>query len=131
MFSKYRFPIFVLLVVFISRASAAQLPANDMYTAIRTNDLQKLRSLTSGKNPGTPDDRGRTPLMLASGVGSLDAMKVLLEAGADVNATDSFGATPLMFGIRDIAKVRVLLDAGARANDKSLTFALPPIILSP
>jgi len=75
--------------------------------------------MTSGKNPGTPDDRGRTPLMLAAGIGSIDAMKVLLEAGADVNAVDSFGATPLMFGIRYIAKVRVLLDAGARANDKS------------
>jgi ankyrin repeat protein len=57
--------------------------------------------------------------MLAAGIGSIDAMKVLIEAGADVNAADSFGATPLMFGVRDIAKVRVLLDAGARANEKS------------
>src|SRR5882672_3780570 len=109
--SKYRFPVFVLLAVFICRASAAQLPSGDIYAAIRNNDIPKLKSMTSGKNPGTPDDRGRTPLMLAAGVGSIDAMKALIEAGADVNAADSFGATPLMFGIRDIAKVRVLLDA--------------------
>ena len=119
MLSKYRFPAFVLLLVFIRCASAAQLASQDIYTAIRNNDLPKLRNLASGKNAGTPDDRGRTPLMLAAGVGSLDAVKILLEAGADVNAVDSFGATPLMFGIRDIAKVRVLLDAGARANEKS------------
>jgi ankyrin repeat protein len=117
--SKYRFPIFVLLAVFICRASAAQLPSANIYAAIRNNDLPKLKSLASGQNTGTPDDRGRTPLMLAAGVGSLDAMNVLIAAGTDVNAADSFGATPLMFGIRDIAKVRALLDAGARVNDKS------------
>ena len=119
MLSRYRFPVLVLLVVLICRASAAQLPAQEFYTAIRNNDLPKLRTLTSGKNPGTPDDRGRTPLMLAAYVGSIDAVKVLIEAGADVNAVDSSGSTPLMFGIRDVAKVRVLLDAGARANDKT------------
>jgi len=117
--SQYRFPVFALLAVFISGASAAQLPSTDIYSAIRNNDLQKLKSLTSGKNPGAPDDRGRTPLMLAASVGSLDAMKILVEAGADVNAPDTFGTTPLMFGIRDIAKVRLLLDAGARVNEKS------------
>jgi len=117
--SKYRFPAFVLLVVFICRASAAQLAPADIYTAIRNNDLPRLKGLASGQNVGTPDDRGRTPLMLAANVGSIDAMKVLIAAGADVNAADSFGATPLMFGIRDIAKVRVLLDAGARVNEKS------------
>ena len=118
MLSKYRFPVFVLLAVFICRASAAQL-SGDIYAAIRNNDLPRLKSLTNGKSAGTPDDRGRTPLMLAASIGSVEAMKILIEAGADVNAADSFGATALMFGIRDIAKVRVLLDAGARANDKT------------
>jgi ankyrin repeat protein len=116
--SKYRFPVFVLLAVFICRASAAQLPSADIYAAIRNNDLPKLKSLASAKNTGAPDDRGRTPLMLAASIGSVDAMKVLMEAGADVNAADNFGATPLMFGIRDMAKVRVLVDAGARVNEK-------------
>lgn len=119
MLSKYRFPVFVLLAVFICRASAAQLPSADIYAAIRNNDLPKLKSLASAKNTGAPDDRGRTPLMLAASIGSVDAMKVLMEAGADVNAADNFGATPLMFGIRDMAKVRVLVDAGARVNEKS------------
>jgi ankyrin repeat protein len=117
--SKFRFPVFVLIAVFICRASAAQLPSADIYTAIRNNDLAKLKSLAAGKNASTPDDRGRTPLMLAASVGTTDAMKVLIAAGADVNAADSFGSTALMFGIRDIAKVRVLLDAGSRADEKS------------
>ena len=117
--SKSLLSVFMLLAVFVSRVSSAQSPAEEFYRAIRNNDLAKLRSLTGGKNAGPADDRGRTPVMLAAGVGTIDAMKVLIDAGADVNAVDSTGATALMFGIRDIAKVRLLLEAGARATDKT------------
>jgi ankyrin repeat protein len=118
MFSRFRFPLFIFIIAMIGRASAAETSAADFYTAIRNNDLQTLKRLSAGKSGGV-DDRGRTPLMYAAGVGSPEAMRVLLADGADVNAADTFGVTALMFGTRDISKVRLLLDAGARANDKS------------
>jgi ankyrin repeat protein len=119
MLSKLRMPLCVLFLVLAGRATAAQNSFADVYTAIRNNDLKELQSLVAGKKAGIADERGRTPLMYAAGAGSIEAMKILLDAGADPNTADSFGATPLMFGIRDIAKVRLLLDAGARVNDKS------------
>lgn len=128
MFSKMFRLRAVLLLFCIVVIQAAQVPMTNqvlpplqslpgvVYNTIRNNDLPVLRSF---KDMESRDDRGRTPLMTAASIGTIDAMRVLLAAGADVNAADSFGVTPLMLGVRDIAKVRLLLDAGARANDKT------------
>ena len=42
--------------------------------------------------------------MHAAAIGSLEAVRLLLERGANVNAADSSGVTPLMFAARDAAK---------------------------
>jgi len=59
-----------------------------------------------------------TPLMYASRQGSLDAARVLVEARADLNATDPDGTTPLMFAVinghYDLAGF--LVDQGADVN---------------
>jgi ankyrin len=59
-----------------------------------------------------------TPLMYAARQGSLDAARVLVEAGAELNATDPDGTTPLMFtvinGHYDLAGF--LADKGADVN---------------
>jgi ankyrin repeat protein len=59
-----------------------------------------------------------TPLMYAARQGSLDAARVLVEAGAELNATDPDGTTPLMFtvinGHYDLA--RFLVEKGADVN---------------
>ena len=51
---------------------------------------------------------------------SLEAMKVLIAAGADVNAKDKYGITTLMHvaenGLLD--EVKLLIDAGADVNAK-------------
>lgn len=110
----------VILVVFvIAITHAAQVPTGNIYTAIRNNDLQAIRTLSAGKNIEQVDDRGRTPLMVAASIGSLESMQILISAGANVNAVDSFGVTPLMLGIRDIAKTRLLIAAGAKPNDRT------------
>jgi ankyrin repeat protein len=67
-----------------------------------------------------PDSRGGgTPLMNAGAVGSIDAMKLLLEHGAGVNLTSTNGATALMWSVTDIEKVRLLLARGANVNAAS------------
>jgi uncharacterized protein len=66
------------------------------------------------------DDEGRTPLMLAAGLGQVSVVSALLAAGADVNAVDRLGFTALFHachngdedrGYPDV--VTALLAAGA------------------
>lgn len=87
------------------------------YTAIRDNNLTQLKALldhSGGAN--LADNRQVTPLMYAAEVGSLDAMRLLIDRGADVNAQNGFGSTALMWSVDDPAKVRLLLDHGADVN---------------
>ncbi len=113
-----------LLAVFAAVA-AAQSPEKDperFYSAIRDNKLTELRALLDQKvtdqkvAADTADNRGITPLMYAAEIGSVDAMRLLLDRGADVNAQNAFGSTALMWSVSDAAKVRLLLDHGAQVN---------------
>src|SRR6266513_2218324 len=83
------------------------------YLPIRNNDLAAVRTLIRDPGPKVRDARGNSPLMYAAALGSLDTLKLLAEAGADVNLANDFGATPLMWCAGDIAKVRYLLSKGA------------------
>lgn len=61
---------------------------------------------------------GRTPLMLALSNGRLDLAWVLLEGGANVNATTNYGATPLRFAVwgstpQHVRMIQTLVAAGA------------------
>ncbi|MBM3793824.1 MAG: ankyrin repeat domain-containing protein [Acidobacteria bacterium] len=64
-----------------------------------------------------------TPLMFAVAYGPVDMVRLLLESGADVNARDTRGMTPLMLAVaseqQDPAIVKLLLSRGARREDKS------------
>ena len=88
---------------------------DSFYAAIRDNDLARLQALLKGgADPNVADARGgATPLMYAAAVGSVESMKMLLDQGAKVNGANSGGATPLMWSVTDINKVRLLLSRGA------------------
>jgi ankyrin repeat protein len=88
-----------------------------LYSAIRANDLRQIKALLDGgvsTKAETPD--GITPLMAAAEVGSLTAMKMLIERGADVNAKNTYGSTALMWSVTSPNKVRLLLDHDADVN---------------
>jgi len=97
----------------------AQDTSDRYYRAIRNNDLASLGSLVKTSDVNTRDARESTPLMYAAAYGSSDAMKLLLEAGADVNAKNAFDATALMWCSNDLAKVRLLIEKGANVNARS------------
>ena len=89
------------------------------YQAVRQNDMAALRKLVKQSGPNAADGRGNTPLMLASGMGTLEAMQILVESGASVRAANSTGTTALMWGAHDLAKVRLLVGKGAEINAKT------------
>ena len=68
---------------------------------------------------------GVLPIHVAAENGSLNAAKMLIEAGAEVNARTVNGWTPLLYASnyiyegRSLAMAKILLDAGARLGAKS------------
>ncbi len=71
-----------------------------------------------------------TPLMYACECGNAKMVKLLLEAGADVNARDYGGATPLMWASwgNNVEVLRLLIDAGAKVNDRDRDNGSTPLI---
>src|SRR4051812_44608769 len=73
--------------------------------------------------------RGETYLFEAVRRNQGDVAEALLRHGADVNASDSLGGTPLMLAVitidTDTSLTRVLLDAGADRNTTDNTGATP------
>ena len=66
------------------------------------------------------DEHGFTLLMQASLYATAGDVNDLLAQGADANAADIGGITPLMMAVEDTEKVRVLLKAGADPNAHSI-----------
>ncbi len=107
-------------------AAMAQSPER-FYSAIRENNLAQLKALLDQKvsdqkaSANVADDHGITPLMYAAEIGSVEAMRLLLDRGADVSAQNAYGSTALMWSVSDPAKVRLLLDHGAQVNTAART----------
>src|SRR6478672_3740027 len=84
---------------------------SDAIAIVRTADARKLRSrLDHGLSPDARDTDGNTLLMHAAVYGDLSCMRLLLNRGADVNASNGAGATALMRAAFDYDKVRLLVD---------------------
>ncbi len=72
--------------------------------------------LNAGADANEKLPLGRTPLMVASRTGNVDAMKVLLDHGAEVNAKENLrGTTPLMWAADEghAAAIQLLIQRGA------------------
>jgi N-acyl-D-amino-acid deacylase len=105
-------------------------PANvsPFYLPIRNNDVAALTALLHAPGPKARDARGNSPLMYAAALGTPDVLRLLLDAGADPNAANELGATPLMWCAGDAAKVKLLLAKGAKVNVRSKLGRTPLLI---
>jgi len=71
--------------------------SDDIFTAAEQNNVKRLEELIQdGSDVNELDwDRGSPPLHFACAAGNLDAIEVLLEYGAEINAQNKHGRTPL------------------------------------
>ena len=113
------FKVALFLPVLAGLTAAAQEPSDRYYAAVRDNDIPSLRAVLKSSDVNLRDTHGTTPLMYAAAVGSVDAMKMLLKAGADVNAKNAFDATALMWCINQPDMVELLLAKSAEVNARS------------
>jgi uncharacterized protein len=95
-----------------------------MHIVVARRDVTWLRFLAAkGANVNARNNKGETPLQLASNLGFVEGVEALLELGAKVDEPNSTGETPLIAAThrRDAAMARALLKAGAnpRRNDNS------------
>jgi ankyrin repeat protein len=113
--------------------------ATPLFRAIRSTDLVVVRLLMDkGANPSVKTKDGSTPLMVASGLGArrggdeevteaegradpLDAIKLFLNAGADVNSANALGNTALHYAAQTGANriVEFLAASGAKLDAKN------------
>jgi uncharacterized protein len=112
--------------------------------AAQANDVAVMRELVAhGADPNIPTNQDTTPLMVAAGIGhlpgmsrsteenALEAVKLCLELGADVNAANKTGDTALHGAAwRHFADsiVQYLVDHGAKIDAKNKRGWTPLVI---
>ena len=88
-------------------------------------DLKRVRELIGSRVylDAKEEKSGATPLTLAARFGKIGVLRMLIDAGADVNLKGLNHETPIahvfMFGRRSYKCARLLLNAGANINDKT------------
>src|SRR4051794_22699602 len=106
----------ILAAVSLSAAATAQ-GTDEWLTAIRSNDLAGLKARLAKSDAKTAHDaKGNTPLLLAAAFGSPQAVKVILDSGADVTAKNELDATALILAAGNVEKARMLVEKGANVN---------------
>ena len=115
---------------FLDKPGATVINAKDitsgdgaLHIVVRRQDSTYLNYLLArGADPNLRNERGETPLLIASSLGSTDMIETLVKHGANVNMGNSSGETALIRAVqrRDATMVRSLIDLGADPDQKDL-----------
>lgn len=87
-----------------------------LHIVVARRDATWIRFLAGkGANPNVRDNKGVSPLVLASRIGFVDGVEALVAAGAEVDESNSTGETPLIAAVhtQKTGLMRILLKAGA------------------
>ncbi len=119
--------IFTLILTHAFTAQSQTPPSPDeisAYTgnleAAANNDEEKIKMLAAkGKKPESRDGHGRTPLHVAVFRGHHEAMRALVEAGANPNAleNDRYDIVTIAAVDNDIPTLKLALELGASAKN--------------
>lgn len=105
--------------------------ADNFAHLIRANDLDGLRQLATGSAAVNAEDKlHNKPLHYAAIYGSVDSVRILLNAAADPNARNQQGATPLVYAAWNFEKTRLLVEKGAQVNVATRTGVTPLMVAS-
>ena len=107
---------------------------DELKNAIRAGDAEAIGRLATPETVSSRGEGGMSPLMLAAGLGRGQAVVVLLNAGADVNAADERGFTPVFYGCYNADEdrgypevVETLLAAGAN-KEATIGYGVRPLM---
>jgi len=120
----------------LAAGACAQGPDTPLTQAAVRNDVAALGQLLDDGHKADERSDSWTALIWASRSGSIEAIKLLLDSGADVNLPgptgDDWDATPLQHAIleRQPAAVRLLLDRGADPIRGAGPGSLAPLLLA-
>lgn len=101
-----------------------QVPKVDLHSAVVASDLETIKQhIKAGSDLNVLEpSRASTPLITAAAVGNVEAAKILIGGGADLNYQNTDGSTALhtatVFDRTDITKL--LIDSGINLNLKNL-----------
>jgi ankyrin repeat protein len=113
---------------------AQGVPDEEFIEAVEAEDAAEVaRLLEAGANPNAEDSRGNAALARAARDGQLEIIQLLLDAGADVNGTGTFGlgtddaAIALASTYDHLAIVDLLIAHGADVNQEDSEFGVTAI----
>jgi ankyrin repeat protein len=102
-----------LTILFIARSVLSAAGSPELLIAIRNNDYAHVsKLLRAGADVNTADSDGTTALMHSVIESDVKMMKLLIDSGANSNAKNALDSTALMYASTNLAKTRLLLDAG-------------------
>lgn len=102
----------------IAPSAAEAASYRGLHAAARDGDVAKIRKLAAASELNPRDDHGRTPLHVATHARQREAIRVLAQVGADLNALekDRYDAVTIAAVADDEETLRLLLALGASAK---------------
>lgn len=102
-----------------------------LHFAVKWNSVSILEYLIKNRVDLNMESNNQTPILYAYSFGfpTYQTLKLLIDAGADINLSNKIGFTPLHYAAKksDIASVKILVDSRADVNART-TQAVTPLM---